>query len=98
MFAKAIRVAAAGATVCLGWVTILSPGAARAVPPRMPQDTDFTCPDIAGINYVADPNDANAYYLCVDGLPQHHYQCPPVTKLIMTTPPRCIPWSSHHMP
>ncbi|MBS4727903.1 hypothetical protein MSM1_05920 [Mycobacterium sp. SM1] len=99
MLAKVIQVTAIGIAVAgLGWVAVVGPDAARAQPARAPQDVNFSCPDIAGINYVADPDNSNAYDLCVDGVPQHHYECPPVTKLVLTTPPKCMPWGAHHMP
>ena len=79
------------AVVGFGWVTAVSPGVAHAPPPHLPQETDATCPDIAGINYVRDANDPNAYYLCVDGEQKHHFLCPPITRLIMAMPPRCLP-------
>ena len=99
MFAKIKQVAAAGAAVAgVGWITVVSPGVAQAQPPRIPQGTNFTCPDIAGINYVQDPADSNAYYMCIDGLQQRHLQCPPgLTKLIMATPPKCSSLSPHGM-
>ncbi len=90
MFAKTKAAAGGAAIVGLGWVTIANPGVAQPQPPRMPQDTNFTCPDIAGINYVRDPEDLHGYYLCVDGLPRHRYRCPQVTVLIMGIPPKCI--------
>jgi hypothetical protein len=93
MFAKPKQVAAVGVTVvAVGWVTGVSPGAAHPQPPRMPQDNNFTCPDIAGINYVRDPEDLHAFYLCVDGLVRHQFRCPQVTVLVMGIPPKCIPF------
>jgi hypothetical protein len=90
MFATIKQVAAFGAAVAgVVWVTVVSPGVADAQPPRIPQDINFTCPDIAGINYVQDPGNSNAYYLCVDGVPKEHNQCPSHTYLIMTIPPHC---------
>jgi phage tail protein X len=98
MLAKIGRVAAVGAAVAgVGWVMVASPGVAHAQPPPIPQDINITCPDVAGINYVRDPADSNAYYLCVDGLPQQRHRCPQVTKLIMGTPPKCMPFP-HPMP
>ena len=99
MFAKIKQVAAVGAAVAgVGWVTVVSPAVAHTQPPRIPQDNNITCPDIAGVQYVPDPDDSNAYYVCAGGVVQDHNQCPPVTKLIMGTPPNCLPWSPHHMP
>jgi hypothetical protein len=98
MFAKIKQVAAAGAAVAgVGWITVVSPGVAYTQPPRIPQGINFTCPDVAGINYVQDPGNSNAYYLCIDGLQQQHLQCPPVAKLIMATPPVCSPTGHHGM-
>jgi hypothetical protein len=96
MFAKIKRVAAAGAAVAgVGWITVVSPGVAHAQPPRIPQSINFICPDVAGINFLRDPGDANAYYMCVDGLQQRHLQCPS-GSLIMGTPPTCSGGSQHH--
>jgi hypothetical protein len=87
------QVAAVGAAaVGLGWVTVVSPGVAHAQPPHIPQGTDIICPDIAGINYVRDPEDLHAFYLCVDGLVHHQFRCPQVTVLVMGIPPKCIPF------
>jgi len=98
MFAKIKRVAAAGAAVAgVGWITVVSPSVAHAQPPRIPQGANFTCPDVAGITYVQDPANANAYYMCIDGLQQQHLQCPPVAKLIMGRPPTCSPAQQHGM-
>lgn len=97
MFARIKQVAAVGVAVAgVGWVTVVSPGVAYTQPPRIPRDINFTCPDIGGINYVRDPADSNAYYLCVDGSPTQHYRCPGTTYVIMTTPPHCH--SRSHMP
>jgi hypothetical protein len=91
MFAKIKQATAVGATVvALGWVTIVSAGVAHPQPPRMPQGNNFTCPDIAGINYVRDPEDAHGFYLCVDGMVRHQFRCPQVTVLIMGIPPKCV--------
>jgi hypothetical protein len=94
MFAKTKQVAAVGATVvALGWVTVVSPGVAHPQPPPMPpQGNNVTCPDIAGINYVRDPEDSHGFYLCVDGLVRHQFRCPQVTVLIMGIPPKCVPF------
>lgn len=92
MFAKTKAAAGGAALVGLGWVTIVSPGVALPQPPRMPQGNDFICPDIAGINYVRDPEDSHGFYLCVDGLLRHQFRCPQVTVLVMGIPPKCIPF------
>jgi hypothetical protein len=90
MSARVKQVAAVGAAIAsVGWMTVLSPGVVYAQPPRIPQGVSFTCPDVAGINYVQDPDDSNAYYLCVDGLTKSHDRCPGITYLIMSTPPHC---------
>ena len=90
MFAKGKAVAGGAAIVSLGWMTAVGPSVAYPQPPRIPQGTNFTCPDIAGINYVRDPDDSHGYYLCVDGLPRHQFRCPQITVLIMGIPPKCI--------
>jgi hypothetical protein len=56
------------------------------------QGDNFSCPDIAGINYVRDPEDLHAFYLCVDGLERHHFRCPQVSVLVMGIPPKCVPY------
>jgi phage tail protein X len=91
MFAKAIASTVLAAIVGLGWLAMVVPSLAHAQPP-MPQGDNFTCPDIAGINYVRDPDDAHAFYLCVDGLERHQFRCPQVTVLVMEIPPKCIPF------
>lgn len=92
MFAKIKQAAADGATVvALGWMIVASSGVAQPQPPRIPpQGNNFTCPDIAGISYVRDPEDMHGFYLCVDGLPRHQFRCPQVTVLIMGIPPKCV--------
>lgn len=98
MFATIKQMAAVGAAVAsFGWVTVVSPGVAHTQPPPIPQDINITCPDISGITYLVDPNDPNGYYLCIDGLARNRYQCAPVTKLVLTTPPKCMPFP-HPMP
>jgi hypothetical protein len=93
MFAKTKHAAAFGVTVvALGWMTVVSPGAAHPQPPHMPQGNEITCPDVAGIAYVRDPEDVHAYYLCVDGSLRHHFRCPQVTVLVMGIPPKCVPF------
>ena len=90
MFVSA-RIKSGAAIVGLGWVAVVGPGVGHAQPPHIPQDTDITCPDIAGINYVRDANDSRAYYLCVDGEQKHRFRCPRITLLIMAMPPKCLP-------
>ena len=99
MSAKIKRVAAVGAAIAgVGRATDVSPGVAHAEPPGLRQAGNFTCPAVAGINYVQDPNDSYAYYLCVDGLEKARNQCPPgITYLIMSTPPHCQSRSPGHM-
>lgn len=92
MFARTKQLAIVGVAAGLAWVTVANPGAVYAQSPRMHQGDDFTCPDVAGINYVRDPEDSNAYYLCVDGSPRQHARCPQISRLIMGSPPKCIPY------
>jgi hypothetical protein len=91
MLAKIKQVAAVGAAVVgVGWVTFVSPAVANPQPRPIPQDNPITCPDIAGVRYVPDPDNSQAYYVCADGLQQDHEECPAATDLDMdTTPPRC---------
>jgi hypothetical protein len=92
MFAKVKQVAAVGAAVAgVGWVTVVSPAMAHAQPPRIPPGNDFTCPAIAGVQDMQDPDDSNAFYVCADGQQQDRKQCPPDAKLdISMTPPECL--------
>ncbi len=97
MFTIIERAAAiSAALVGFGWVTVMSPAAGHAEPP-LPQGNTFNCPDIAGINYVQDPKDSQAYHLCIDGSTTQHMRCPQVTKLIMGMLPKCMPFP-HLMP
>jgi hypothetical protein len=100
MFAKIKQVAAAGAAVAgVGWVTFVSPAVANAQPLPIPQDNNITCPDIAGVQYVPDPDNSGAYYVCSDGLQQGHEVCPEATRLDMdTTPPSCPPKEGYGKP
>ncbi len=92
--AVSARIRHVAAIISLGLVTVVSTGVAYAQPPHIPQETDIICPDFAGINYVRDADELNAYYVCVDGEQKHHFRCPRVTELIMAMPPWCLPL--HH--
>jgi hypothetical protein len=94
MFATIEHVAGVGAAVAgIGWVTVVSPAVPHAQPPPIPAGNDITCPggDVAELQYVPDPADSNAYYVCAGGVLQQHLRCPrPLTKLnINTRPPTC---------
>ena len=100
MFARMKQVAAVGAAVAgLGWVSVVSPAVAHTQPPRIPPGNDISCPggDAADLQYVPDPEDSNAYYICAGGVPQDHRRCPQVSKLILSSPPKCMPFP-HPMP
>ncbi len=89
MFAKPKQAAVIAVTVAaLVWVASVGPSPADP----QPTENNLTCPDIAGINYVRDPEDLHAFYLCVDGLVRHHFRCPQVTVLVMGIPPKCVPF------
>ncbi|MDA3659027.1 hypothetical protein [Mycobacterium xenopi] len=97
MFAKLKHVGVIGAAIAgVGWMTTVSPVVAYAQPPRIPPGTDITCPNGGpdDVQYLPDPDDPNAYYVCAGGVEQQHRSCP--TEVIMTTPPRCRPSSNHH--
>lgn len=97
MFAKAKAVAAIGAAATsLGWVSVAGLPAAHAQPPHLPGV--ISCPDTGGTQYLPDPENSNGYYVCENGAETQHNVCPAVTKLVLSTPPRCTPWSNHHMP
>lgn len=96
MLATMKQMAAVGVTVgTVGWVSIVSPAMTYSQPPSIPPEAGVTCPSVAGISYLLDPDDSNAYYICVDGSAQNHYQCPTITRLILATPPKCASLSPH---
>jgi hypothetical protein len=84
--------AAVGAAIVgVGWATVVSPAVANAQLLPIPQANDITCPHIAGIQYLPDPDNSNAYYVCADGVQQDHNECPPDAHLDMDqTPPECL--------
>lgn len=88
MFAKIkLGVAVAG----VGWISVVSPAVAHSEPPG----NNSTCAglagiNLAGINYVADPDDANAYYVCADGVTQQHLDCPLPGAALPDIPGPCI--------
>ena len=83
MFAKIKQVAAVGAAVAgVGWVIFVSPAVANAQPP-IPKDNPITCPDIAGVRHVPDPDNSQAYYVCADGSQQDRKVCPADTYVDM---------------
>ena len=105
MFAKIKQVAAVGAAVAgVGWITVVSPGVAHTQPPRIPPGNNITCSDTAGVQYVADPDNSNAYYVCENGSQTQRIECPAAAKLVMSTPPNCsgtgvqprLPQGNHH--
>lgn len=102
MFTKIRQAAVVGAVVAgVGWVSVVSPAVAHTQVPRIPTANDITCPGggVDDVQYVPDPDDSNAFYVCAGGAQQDHRRCPQVTKLDMnTTPPTCLPLSNHHMP
>ncbi len=89
---KARRVAAFGAAIAgIGSVSVLGSAAAFAESPRVSPADGFACPTGAGLQYVPDPDDSQAYYVCADGKQQDHQQCPPDTFLELNrTPPECL--------
>jgi hypothetical protein len=91
MFAKIKQVAAVGAAIAgIGWATVVSPAVANAQPLPIPQANDITCPNIAGTQYLPDPDNSNAYYVCADGVQQGYNVCPADTHLETDkTPPQC---------
>jgi hypothetical protein len=75
----------------------MSPVVEYGQPLRIPNN-DITCraDDVAEVQYVPDADDPNACYVCAAGLPQQRLRCPSVTKLIMSTPPKCAPLGNTH--
>ncbi|WP_292976660.1 hypothetical protein [Mycobacterium sp.] len=99
MFAKIKQVAVIGAVVGAGWMPIVSPAVAHTQPTHISPGDNITCPsgaDAANAQYLPDPEDSNAYYVCAGGVEPQHIRCPSIAKLIMSTPPKCSPRSNHH--
>jgi hypothetical protein len=94
------RKAAAGGLVAtgVGLITVFSAAAAQAqTAPPPPAAHSVICPSDLEVHYLPDPLDTNAYFVCRDGVQTQHIACPPIAKLVFTTPPRCAPQSNHHM-
>lgn len=89
---RARQVAAVGAAIAgIGSVSLSSSAVAYAQPPLISPASEFTCPDTAGLQYVQDPDDSQAYYVCADGKQQDHQQCRPGAFLnLNVTPPECL--------
>jgi hypothetical protein len=101
-----IKLAAAVAAV--GLMSMLGPAVAHSEPPRIPPGNNDTCANfaginLAGINYVEDPANSNAYYVCLNGVTQRHLDCPsggqpamdPTTPCIRALPGQ-LPQGNHH--
>ncbi|WP_293003731.1 hypothetical protein [Mycobacterium sp.] len=84
-------------TAGLGLISLMGASPAQASPAPPPAAHSVTCPGGRDVRYLPDPKDANAYFVCRDGVQTQHIACPPIAKLIFTTPPRCAPQSNHHM-
>jgi len=92
MFAKVKQVAALGAAVAgVGWVIFVGPAVANAQPRPIPQDNPITCPDIAGVRDVPDPDNSQAYYICADGSQKDHKVCPADTYIEIDATLPCRP-------
>ena len=98
MFSEMKAVAAIGvAATGLGFISVLSPYSARALPAQLPAAHSVSCPGGRGVHYLPDPKDTNAYFVCRDGVQTQHSVCPPIAKLVIAEPPTCAPQSNHHM-
>jgi hypothetical protein len=98
--------------VGLAWQSVLGPAVAQSQPTVPPTpvpiqpDDPVTCPGgdnggaVSGLEYIADPSDSNAYYICSVGAgsaPQQHLVCPAWATLQMsTTPPMCVQWRAQY--
>lgn len=89
---KARQVAAVGAAIAgIGSASLVSADVAYAQSLRTSPADEFTCPPGVGLQYVQDPEDAQAYYVCADGKQQDHQMCPPGTFLdLRMQPPECL--------
>ena len=95
------RVAPVAAVVVgFGWLSLAVPAVAQCQPAHVQPPAVISCPDggaFGGVQYVQDPDNSNAYYVCAGGLPQQHPACPANTSLNMNTnPPSCAPWRANY--
>lgn len=92
MSARARQAAAIGAAIAgIGPASLVSSAAAYAQPPGISPAGEFTCPDGAGLQYVQDPDNSQAFYVCADGKQRDHQECPPGAFLDLNkTPPECL--------
>lgn len=95
VFATIKQMAAVGGALALAlWVIVMSPAVAHAQPLYMPTGNGITCPgggEVEEVQYVLDPDNSNAYYVCAGGLPQQHLRCQPGFRLNMNSrPPMCF--------
>lgn len=93
------------AAVAMVALAVGAPGVAAAAvshaqPADVPVPLGFDCPlggAFSGVQYVADPENQNAYYVCAGGLPQQHAVCAANTTLNMSAyPPACVPWRASY--
>lgn len=84
--AKAVALISAALITGAGWLGIVGSPMALALPPA---PADFICPADGGTQFIADPEDRNAFYRCDNGAQTNHEQCPADTELMMSTRPEC---------
>ncbi len=89
---KARQVAAIGAAIAgIGSASVVGAAVAYGQSLRTSPADEFTCPPGVGLQYVPDPEDSQAYYVCSDGKQQDHQMCPPGTFLdLRMKPPECL--------
>lgn len=85
--AKAVALIGAVLVTGAGWLGIVRSPVALALPPP---PANFTCPVNGGTQFIADPEDPNAFYRCDNGAQTNHEQCPVDTKLMLSTRPQCL--------
>ncbi|BBZ12789.1 hypothetical protein MBRA_29840 [Mycobacterium branderi] len=102
LFGKIKQVAGTGAVVVgVGWVSVASLPVAHMQPMRIPTGEFNACPsgDVAELQYVRDPRDPNAFYVCAGGVPQQHRRCRSGFILNMhRTPPVCLQFTNPYKP
>jgi hypothetical protein len=92
----AIAVAATLASV--EGASLTSPAAAHAYPLHTDAANELTCPtgDVVEVQYLRDPHDSNAYYVCAIAAAPQRLRCPSEFLLnIMRAPPACYPRTVH---
>ena len=64
----------AAVVVGFGWLSLAVPAVAQSQPAHVQPPAVISCPGggaFGGVQYVQDPDNSNAYYVCAGGLPNN---------------------------